>query len=231
MTRTRHPLRVVVVGTGTDVGKTWVGAAVLTSLRSRGLQVSARKLVQSFDPGDSVESRDANILALATGESPETVCPASLSLGVALAPPMAATQLGVTPPSKADLLKFAAVGEECNVVFFETAGGLRSPQASDADAIDLCVALEPDVVLLISDSILGTLSNVRLCHEVLERQLEKSKVFVVLNDRSGNGELFARNVNWLRDVDSFDVYDASELDGVVAYLEDESSRRNAREAT
>ena len=87
------------------------------------------------------------------------------------------------------------------------------------------------MVLLISDSILGTLSNVRLCHEVLERQLEKSKVFVVLNDRSRNGELLSRNINWLRDVDGFDVFDASELDGVVAYLEDESSRRNAREAT
>ena len=43
---------VVCAGTHTEVGKTWVGAAVLGDLRARGRTVAARKPAQSFDPGD-----------------------------------------------------------------------------------------------------------------------------------------------------------------------------------
>ena len=43
---------VVVVGTGTDVGKTWVAARLLIDLRAAGVTVAARKPAQSFDPDD-----------------------------------------------------------------------------------------------------------------------------------------------------------------------------------
>ena len=43
---------VLVVGTGTDVGKTWVSAHLLATLRAAGLTVAARKPAQSFDPAD-----------------------------------------------------------------------------------------------------------------------------------------------------------------------------------
>ena len=54
-----------VAGTGTEVGKTFVAAAVLQWLRDRGHPVAARKPVQSFAPGDP--STDAHVLARATG--------------------------------------------------------------------------------------------------------------------------------------------------------------------
>lgn len=41
---------IVVVGTRTEVGKTWVTARLLRDLRASGRHVAARKPVQSFDP-------------------------------------------------------------------------------------------------------------------------------------------------------------------------------------
>ena len=53
LTAVARPRRVVaVVGTGTDIGKTWVSAHLLTGLRAADLSVSARKPAQSFDPDD-----------------------------------------------------------------------------------------------------------------------------------------------------------------------------------
>ena len=44
---------VVCTGTATEIGKTWVGAAVLSHLRAAGTTVAARKPVQSFDSDDT----------------------------------------------------------------------------------------------------------------------------------------------------------------------------------
>ena len=82
---------VFVAGTGTDVGKTWWGAAVARELLAAGTPVAARKPVQSGTPGDVT---DADRLATATGESPADVCPEARTLPLAWAPPMAARELG-----------------------------------------------------------------------------------------------------------------------------------------
>ncbi|HEX2119949.1 MAG TPA: AAA family ATPase, partial [Acidimicrobiales bacterium] len=63
---------VVVLGTDTGVGKTWAAAGVLARLCKDGMAVAARKPVQSFAPCD--DETDADVLASATGESPEQVC-------------------------------------------------------------------------------------------------------------------------------------------------------------
>ena len=87
---TARPDRLVaILGTGTEVGKTWVAAAALTSARRAGLSVAARKPAQSAEPDDPAPS-DADVLAVATGEDPLAVCPAHRHYAVAMAPPMAA---------------------------------------------------------------------------------------------------------------------------------------------
>ena len=62
---TRPACLVVITGTGTGVGKTWVAAAIATALRERAVTVSARKPAQSFDPADP-HPVDAEILGAAT---------------------------------------------------------------------------------------------------------------------------------------------------------------------
>ncbi|MGA3221428.1 MAG: hypothetical protein ABSE77_20540 [Acidimicrobiales bacterium] len=69
-----RPQRLVVVGgTGTEVGKTWVGCELARHLRGLGQEVSARKLAQSFGPEEG--PTDAERLAAATGEKAADVCP------------------------------------------------------------------------------------------------------------------------------------------------------------
>ena len=58
---THRPERLVlVVGTGTEVGKTWVACRLARVLRRRGLIVAARKPAQSYDPGDDLSETDAS---------------------------------------------------------------------------------------------------------------------------------------------------------------------------
>ena len=90
-----RPERLVLVcGTGTEVGKTWVGARLLHALRDRGLTVSARKPAQSFDVdrngGRLAGPTDAEVLGAASGEDPDEVCRPSRSYRRAMAPPIAA---------------------------------------------------------------------------------------------------------------------------------------------
>ena len=77
---------VVIAGTGTEVGKTYVSVLLASGLRSDGWVVAARKPAQSGVPG---EVGDADLLAGATGEDPESVCPPHRRYDVPMAPPMA----------------------------------------------------------------------------------------------------------------------------------------------
>ena len=139
-----RPFRLVVVaGTGTDIGKTWVGAALAAELRAAGWSVAARKPAQSGEPD---EPGDAGVLAAATGEAPLTVCPEHRRYGVPMAPPMAADAFGLAVPSIADLVGEVTVswgGRAADVGLVELAGGVASPAASDGDGADLAAAIEP----------------------------------------------------------------------------------------
>ena len=190
---------VVCVGTGTEIGKTWVGAATLSALRAQGVTVAARKPVQSFD-NDDTGPTDADVLAHATGEHPNDVCPEHRWFTAALAPPMAAAVLVRPEFTVADL-----VGEvrwpspRPTVRWVETVGGVRSPIAFDGDSADLCAALEPDLVVLVADAGLGTINAVRLSASALARPL-----VVYLNHWDGT-QLHELNRAWLTDRDGFET--------------------------
>ena len=201
-----RPERLVLVcGTGTEVGKTWVGARVLRELRERGLSVAARKPAQSFDV--DVEgirlggATDAEQLGAATGEHPDTVCHPFRSYHLAMAPPMAAEALGLPPFTVGDLvgeMSWPTTGVDVGVV--EMAGGVRSPLASDGDTTDLLAALVPDVVVLVADAGLGTVNSVRLSMEALATVTDGDPtipVVVVLDRFDGHHDIHRRNRQWL----------------------------------
>jgi dethiobiotin synthetase len=196
-----RPRRVVaVVGTGTDIGKTWVAARLLTQLRAAGLQVAARKPAQSFDPGDDPAGRDAAVLGAATGEPADEVCPPHRWYETAMAPPMAAESLG-RPPFTIDDLKAELVWPDraVDVGLVETAGGVRSPLAADGDCLDYCAALAPDLMVLVADAGLGTINAVRLSAEAMTPL--GVAIVVVLNRFDIGADLQQRNLEWLRNRD------------------------------
>ncbi len=203
---------VVVAGTGTDVGKTFVAAAVLQALRTRGLPVVARKPVQSFTPGDT--ATDADVLARVTDEAPTDVCPAHRWLPMPLAPPMAAEALGLPPFTIADLVTEITTSTAANVpLLVETVGGVRSPIADDGDCVDLIHALAPGVVVLVADAGLGTINAVRLSRDALRNE----HVVVALNRFDRGSDLHTRNAAWLRTREGLDV--VTDIEALVARLE------------
>ena len=200
---------VVVIGTGTEVGKTYVAAAALTALRSRGVTVAARKPTQSFGADDPTGSTDADVLARATGEDRYTVCPTHRWYPVALAPPMAAEVLGRPAFTLAELADEISWPPGLALGLVETAGGVRSPLTSDdGDAVTLIAALMADAVVLVADAGLGTLNGVRLTVAALQPLLdtrERLELIVVLNRYDDEDDLHRRNQSWLADRDGLTV--------------------------
>jgi dethiobiotin synthetase len=200
---------VVVVGTDTGVGKTWAAAKVLARLRGAGAAVSARKPVQSFAACD--DQTDAGVLALATGESPDDVCPPHRSYAIAMAPPIAAAFLGVEPPTLHELVTdIVWPAEPVLVGVVETVGGPRSPLAGDGDSAALASAIEPDLTVLVAPAGLGAINAVRLCAATIPQPC------VVFLNHFDRGDLHDRNLRWLQG-DGYDVVvDIAELTRRVA---------------
>lgn len=195
---------VVVLGTTTGVGKTWVSSKVLARLKAGGATVAARKPVQSHAPCDP--ETDADLLAVATGEAADAVCPPHRSYAIAMAPPIAAAFLGTAPPALEDLLGELEWPEpQVEVGVVETAGGPRSPIAEGADSAALAAALDPDLAVLVAHAGLGAINAVRLCAPVLPAPL------VVYLNHFDNGDVHDRNRRWLQ-ADGYDVVvDLAEL--------------------
>lgn len=188
-----------VVGTATEVGKTWVAAALARSLRASGHSVVARKPAQSFDPADAGPT-DAGALAQATGEEPDDVCPPERSFPVPMAPPMAADALGLEVMSIGDLLAAVRWPELADVGLLETVGGVCSPVALDGHSADLVQLAAVDEIVLVADAGLGTIDAVRTAMLALHRA-----PIVFLNRFDGASDLHRRNLAWLQDVDRVDV--------------------------
>jgi dethiobiotin synthetase len=197
---TPRPARLVfVAGTGTEVGKTWIAAAVLRLLRDAGARVAARKPAQSFEP-DAPET-DADVLAAATGEPRHDVCAPHRWYARALAPPMAAEALGTPAFTVRDLAAEQRWPGDVDVGLVEGVGGPRSPLAADGDNVDFASAIGVDSVLLVADAALGSINAVRLSIAAFA----DLPVVVVLNRYDDHDPTHRANRDWLIRRDGFDV--------------------------
>ena len=82
----------------------------------------------------------------------------------------------------------------------ESAGGVRSPLASDGDTTDLLVELGPDVVVLVADAGLGTINGVRMSMDALATVTDGTPpvpVVVVLDRFDDGHDIHRRNRAWL----------------------------------
>ncbi len=189
---------VVIAGTGTDIGKTWVAAALISELRSRGVSCAARKPAQSYDPRD--RTTDSAQLSAATGEDPAVVCPPGRSYEVAMAPPMSADSLGRPRIALADLIRdtLGSWGADpAKVGVVELAGGVRSPLAHDGDGVDMIAALAPDLLVVVADAGLGTINAVMATLDSLGTSAPATTTVLHLNRYDDSIELHRRNLDWL----------------------------------
>lgn len=160
-----------IAGAGTDVGKTYVTAAVARALLRTGRTVGVFKPVASgFDPARPEESDAGRLLdALGLPPSPrniETICP--LRFAAPLSPPAAARREDVTLSLEriAGLCEARVRAADADVLLIEGVGGLMSPLTDAATGLDLLARLAAPTVL-VGGSYLGAISHLLTAVEVL----------------------------------------------------------------
>jgi dethiobiotin synthetase len=189
---------VLVTGTETEVGKTWWGRTTIDVLRAAGVPVAARKPTQSYSH-EELGATDAEVLAHASGEPAEVVCPRHRWYPVAMAPPMAADVLGLPTFTIGDLVaELVPPAEPSTITIVEGAGGPRSPLAADGDTVSLGAAIGADMFVLVAPAGLGTINAVRLATSALRADgPADARVLVALNRYDADDDLHRRNHGWL----------------------------------
>ena len=198
---TVHPKAILVTGTDTGVGKTFVACGIAASLRRKGLRVGPFKPAETgceWNPETkTLVAADARMLQEATGSTAasDVVCPFRFRSPVA--PSVAAEIEGV----EFDARKVKKRIEDCffaltsthDIVIVETAGGIFVPLAFGFHYGDLARLLELPV-LVVAASKLGVLNHVMLTLSYLERT-DLPVVGCVLNYNSAEQTL-ATETNW-----------------------------------
>ncbi len=154
--------RLVVLGTGTDIGKTHVAAALAAHLRDQGAPVLALKPVETgVAPGAA--GPDALRLWVAAG-APLPAPPSPAAFSAPLSPHLAARREGRSIDLAALVAWVAALEQrflpDGGTAIIETAGGAFSPLSPSLTNIDLALALAPARWLLVVPDRLGVLHDV-----------------------------------------------------------------------
>ncbi len=156
------PRRLVVLGTGTGVGKTHLSAALLRALRSAGGSSLGLKPIESgLDVDHPLRGSDAGRLSEACGiANPPLYC-----LAEPISPHLAAQRAGID----IDLGRVVRWVEEreaasgpVDLTLIETAGGAFSPLGHQATNLELALAVRrpEDLWLLVAPDALGVLHDV-----------------------------------------------------------------------
>lgn len=161
--------RLVVLGTGTGVGKTHVSRALAVALRRADPQAS----IGAIKPVESGISADAQALADFRALEEVSNCSAPTpnplyGFSEPLAPYLAALRAGVDPIELSAVTAWVtrwehrvgpAPADSPHWSLVETAGGVFSPLAKGITNYDLALALEPAVWVLVAADALGTIHD------------------------------------------------------------------------
>lgn len=171
--------RIVLLGTGTGVGKTFVGALLARSLRQVERSVLGLKPIESGIPSraksnhlptDTVPPLGSVALSEAPLSDAATLSAASgLDVGHfrafpdPVSPHLAARRAGESIRVE-DVVEWVGAQERAHpdraLTVVETAGGVLSPLGEATTNFDLALALEPAVFVLIAPDALGVLHDV-----------------------------------------------------------------------
>jgi dethiobiotin synthetase len=172
---------IFVTATGTDIGKTFVTAALIRNLRAAGRAVEAIKpVVSGFDPA-AMQTSDPGVLLTALGrpvnlEEVHRIAP--WRFAAPLSPDLAAAREG-------RLLDFDALLDFCrraatsrNILLIEGIGGIMVPLDDKHTVLDWMKALRIPV-LLVAGSYLGTISHtLTALHVLAQRNIDIAAVVV-----------------------------------------------------
>ena len=155
----------LITGTDTGVGKTWVGRALSHALVSAGRRVVAVKPVETGCAGTDSHLEDGPLLAAATGQAEPRA--ALFRFAAPLAPALAAELEGETVDLDALVLRIEELSTEAEVLLVEGAGGLLAPITWEWTVVDLARALGASALVVAMDR-LGTINHTQLTLSALE---------------------------------------------------------------
>lgn len=160
----------LITGTDTGVGKTFVACGLAGALRRRGLSVAPFKPAETGCAFDAESQRlvpaDAELLrqAAQTNAPLDTICPYRFAPPVA--PWVAAEQAGVTIDPQRLEHCYRELTATHDVVLVETAGGILVPLAAQFHYGDLARLFRLPVLVVIGSK-LGAINHTRLTLEFL----------------------------------------------------------------
>ena len=140
---------VLVTGTGSGVGKTWVTRALARTLMRQGQRVLAVKPVEVGCDAPSSEGEDGALLAAATGQAAPRS--ALIRYGVPLPPALAPGPAAEPVDFDALLLQLEPLRPEADVVLLEGTGGLLTPITWEWNAVELARSLGAGALVVGSD--------------------------------------------------------------------------------
>ncbi|MDQ0841300.1 dethiobiotin synthase [Streptomyces sp. V1I6] len=178
---------IVVTGTGTEIGKTVVTAAVAAAALARGRSVAVLKPAQTGLAAG--EDGDVEVVRRLAGE---VTCAELARFPEPLAPATAARRAGLAPVRPKDVAEAAEkLAAEHDLVLVEGAGGLLVRLDDDGATLADAAAELGAPVLVVTPAGLGTLNMTALTAEALRaRGLEQ--LGVVVGSWPGTPDLAAR---------------------------------------
>lgn len=208
MTEINDMQTILVTGTDTNVGKTFISCLLIRKLRQSGLKVGAYKPACSgarWDVSGSPHWDDVEDLRLATGfnVSVDLICPQRFL--AAVAPNVAARLEGTTVSSERLISGVSAWNGKVDILVIEGAGGVFCPLSDELTVLDFAIRMQSPV-LVVAANRLGVISHTRLTVDRL-RQSGLNIAGVLLNELQidgGNDGSFESNAQqisyWIPDV-------------------------------
>lgn len=189
-----QPHGLMITGTDTGVGKTFVACGLAAALVRRGLRVAPFKPVETgceYATNLGLVPADALLLKQASGCAAriETICPYRFRLP--LAPWVAAQQLGEEIDPSFLARQYQQLAAEHELVIVETAGGILVPLGEGFHFGDLARLLNLPV-LVVAASKLGAINHTLLTLEYL-RAAGLTILGVVLNQTAEDSSPAARS--------------------------------------
>jgi dethiobiotin synthetase len=173
--------RIVVLGTGTGVGKTWVTRSLAEALGREGVAVVALKPIETgvaaasrsvpMDPRSTIRSADSSTRGLSSdgmllaGASTVPPAPPPFVFAEPVSPHLAARRANAVI-DLASVLNYVTHHENdmtrhvTSFVLVESAGACLSPLAPGITNVDLALALDPALWILVAPDALGVLHDV-----------------------------------------------------------------------
>ena len=156
---------VLITGTDTGVGKTWVACALAHALRAGGQRVVAVKPVETGCGAAVGDAEDGVLLARAAGQAEPAH--AIIRLAAPVAPALALDEADAGIDFDSLVLRIERYAKGADVTLIEGAGGLLSPITWEWNVTDLAQALGARALVVAADR-LGTINHTILTLSALE---------------------------------------------------------------